>query len=132
MGSFCKIRGMMEEKGFEGRLVAPCGIDCKMCKAYKATQENDDKLREEVAKEWARAFNATIDPNEIHCDGCTAASERKIAHHKDCPIRLCVLERGHQTCADCFDYPCERLMKFHEIAKEAKELLEEIRSKKWR
>jgi hypothetical protein len=123
---------MMGKEGLEGRLVAPCGIDCKRCKAYKATQENDDETREEVAEEWSRAFNISIAPTAIHCDGCTAASERKIEHHKDCPIRLCVLDRGLETCADCLDYPCEKLMKLHEIAKEAKELLEEIRSKKWR
>ena len=31
-------------------LIACCGLDCKECQARKATINNDDELREKVAK----------------------------------------------------------------------------------
>ena len=93
----------MEERDADQGLVAPCGLDCEECKAFKATQAEDDGMREEVAEEWARAYNIALDPSVINCDGCMSGSDRLIGHCIDCPIRKCAQERGYSTCAECPD-----------------------------
>jgi len=50
--------------------VAWCGIDCTECKAFIATQKNDNTMRRQVADEWSKAFGYEIKPEEINCDGC--------------------------------------------------------------
>ena len=34
-------------------MIAHCGLDCSKCDAYIATINNDDELRESVAKLWS-------------------------------------------------------------------------------
>ena len=34
--------------------IAYCGLDCEKCEARIATMNNDDALRQKVAKEWSR------------------------------------------------------------------------------
>ena len=34
-------------------LIAYCGLDCEKCEARIATMNNDDELRQNVAKEWS-------------------------------------------------------------------------------
>ncbi len=41
-------------------LSAYCGLNCEECEAYKATINNDDELREKVAKEWSILNNVEI------------------------------------------------------------------------
>mgnify|MGYP001146697923 CR=1 FL=1 len=50
--------------------VAWCGIDCTECKAFIATQKNDNTMRRQVADEWSKEFGHEIKPEEINCDGC--------------------------------------------------------------
>lgn len=108
--------------------IAYCGINCSECKAYIATQKNDDELRKQVAEEWKKAFNLNIKPEDINCDGCTADSTRFFAWCKECPIRLCAKEKSKINCADCGDYTsCEKLAKFFEMAPKMKENLDSIR-----
>ena len=33
--------------------IAYCGLDCEKCEARIATMNNDDALRQKVAKEWS-------------------------------------------------------------------------------
>lgn len=47
-----------------------CGLDCSQCKCYIATQEDNDRMRMDVAIEWSRLFNQTVLPREINCTGC--------------------------------------------------------------
>ena len=51
------------------KMVAFCGIVCDDCRAFIATQRNDRKLKEEVAKAWSTE-KETLKPEDIDCDGC--------------------------------------------------------------
>jgi len=108
-------------------IIAFCGIDCAECKAFIATQENSDARRREVAEEWSKAFGHEIKPEEINCDGCLVRDGRHINYCSMCEIRKCGIEKGVENCAYCIDYNCEKLVKFHEQAPNAKTRLEEIR-----
>jgi len=109
------------------KMVAFCGLICTDCKAFIATQENDDARRREVAEAWSKAFGREIKPEEINCDGCLTRDGRHINYCNVCEIRKCGMEKGVENCAFCVDYNCERLTKFFEEAPEAKKILAEIR-----
>ena len=40
----------------EMQMTAYCGLNCTECPTYLATQKDDDKLRDKVAKQWSKQF----------------------------------------------------------------------------
>ena len=109
------------------RMVAFCGLVCTDCKAFIATQENDDAKRRDVAEAWSNLFGREIKPEEINCDGCLTRDGRHINYCNICEIRKCGIEKGVRNCGYCVDYKCEKLGEFFEQASEAEKKLEEIR-----
>jgi hypothetical protein len=67
------------------RLIAPCGMNCGICRAY---------LREKKK-----------------CPGCLGEDTNKSASCLNCVIRNCETIKGGQSrfCFDCEKYPCEPL-----------------------
>jgi len=107
-------------------IIAFCGLNCGGCKAFEATQKNDNVLRNQVAEEWSKMFGREIEPEEINCVGCLTTSGPHIDYCSICEIRQCGIEKAVENCARCVDYKCEKLAKFHENAPKAKENLEKI------
>jgi hypothetical protein len=82
-------------------LISCCGINCEGCEARIATLKNDDALRAETAKKWAKQFNSPeINITNINCVGCRETGV-KMGHWGECKIRLCAVEKGYQTCGEC-------------------------------
>jgi len=108
------------------KIVAFCGITCTTCKAFIATQEDDDAKRRQVAEEWSKAYNSEIRPEQINCNGCLPGLGIHQQLHL-CEIRKCGMEKEVENCAYCADYKCEKLTKFFENAPEAGKTLETIR-----
>lgn len=111
------------------KILAFCGIDCTDCDAFKATQQNNDVKRKEIAASWSKEFGHEIKPGEINCDGCLTEVGRHINYCSMCEIRKCGIEKEVENCAYCKEYKCDKLDKFHEKAPNAKKKLEEIRQK---
>lgn len=109
-------------------IIAFCGLSCHECGAFLATKNNDNKKREEVAQLWSKQFNTDIKPKDINCDGCLSTSENLFNYCKVCEIRKCGMKKNIINCASCDDYACEKLIKFFEIAPEAKKQLEKIKT----
>ena len=109
-------------------LAGYCGLVCTNCPAYQATMRDDEELRRSIAEQWSQEFDMDLDPDSIHCCGCTAEKGRHISNCDVCEIRLCARERKLATCAECPDYMCERLREFVSVVPEAHLLLEELRS----
>lgn len=83
------------------KYVAYCGLDCKKCEAYIATQNGDDALRKKVAKEWSELNHVEITPEMINCDGCRVDGRKTPFCASLCPIRQCALDHKFETCGDC-------------------------------
>ena len=62
------------------------------------------------------------------CDGCLGEGGRKCPYCDECAVRACALERGMANCAHCEQYACDTLLKFFEMAPEARESLDQIRA----
>lgn len=81
-------------------LIACCGLDCKECQARKATINNDDELREKVAKNWSELNGVLITKEMINCDGCRVNGVKTPFCDKLCPIRQWI-SKHIDACGDC-------------------------------
>lgn len=109
-------------------MISYCGIICTECPGYIATQNDDDEARKKTADEWSKNYNADVKPEEVNCDGCLSNTGRLIGHCRVCEIRKCGQDKKIKNCAYCDEYACEKLSQFHEMAKDAKTKLEDIRN----
>lgn len=96
-------------------LVAYCGINCADCQLYIATMNNDTQLKKEISLRWGKLYNRTFDIEDMQCYGCK--SGKKIFLSKKCDITPCNINKGNDTCRQCENYPCERIIKFYEWQK---------------
>ena len=91
-------------------LIAYCGLDCASCEARAATINNDDALREKVAKRWSELNGVAITPEMIRCTGCRVDGVKTPYCDSLCPIRQCALGKGVATCGACEEMEkCEKL-----------------------
>ena len=87
-------RGMA--KAFTSELIAPCGMNCGICKAYLAYSRGVPYKKGEVA----------------HCNGCLERNKNCAFIKRDCPKKV-----GKQLrfCYECADLPCKELAKLDEL-----------------
>ena len=109
------------------KMIACCGLVCKECPAYIATQADDQDALERVAAQWSKEFKHSFAPKDCACDGCLATTDRLSSYCRECKIRACGNEKKVRNCAHCSDYACEKLEEFFGFAPEAKASLEKIR-----
>lgn len=107
-------------------MLAYCGINCSECKAYIATQTDNDILRGEAAKEWSKTYEVGINPVDIQCDGCKNENGILFFHCASCDIRSCARKKGFGDCSECDEYPCSKLDIIHSTVSEAKNNLDEL------
>ena len=81
--------------------LAICGLNCETCEARLATVQNDETLREKVAKLWSELNGVEITPEMIHCVGCRVDGVKTPYCESLCPIRQCALRKGLETCGGC-------------------------------
>ena len=82
-------------------MIAYCGLDCSKCEAHIATVNDNDGLRRKVAEKWSKLNNVEITPEMINCDGCRVEGRKTPFCESLCPIRMCILEKGHPHCGRC-------------------------------
>ena len=89
--------------------IAYCGLDCEKCEARIATINNDDALRQKVAKEWSVMNEVEITSEMINCTGCRVPGVKFPFCESMCPIKICSSEKKYETCADCSEVAsCEK------------------------
>lgn len=92
------------------KYIAYCGLDCKNCDARKATVNDDNALREKVAKLWSELNGVEITPEMINCTGCRVDGVKTPYCDCLCPIRKCAKSKGVSTCGECDNMEkCENL-----------------------
>lgn len=83
------------------KMMACCGLDCEKCEARIATQNNDDNLREKVAKKWTEMNGVEITKEMINCDGCCENGKKTFFCSTLCEIRQCVISKNYKNCGEC-------------------------------
>ncbi|MCP4757226.1 MAG: DUF3795 domain-containing protein [Proteobacteria bacterium] len=97
---------------------SPCGLYCGVCAILIADRDNNQKLKEGLAKLYKgntpgkgvlpNCANLTSD--DIHCKGCL--SDDRFFHCQQCEIRDCATEKGYTGCHQCHDFPCAHIDNF--------------------
>jgi hypothetical protein len=85
------------------KLIAYCGLDCVECDAYKATQNNDQALREKTAAEWTKNFNFNFTPDMINCTSCKGNGVQ-VGNCSQCKIRKCASGKNIVNCGVCGEF----------------------------
>ena len=88
------------------KMLAACGLDCKTCRAYIATRENNHDVLAEIATLWSSG-GEVFRPEDIPCDGCH--TERLHEFCRRCEVRKCAGSWRCDVCGDCPQYPCGKL-----------------------
>lgn len=100
------------KKSANKQRIAYCGINCSTCPAFVATQKQQEKVRMRIAKLWSDQEHE-YQACEITCKGCHEPWGKKFRHCQDCEVRECARVKLLDTCADCNEYPCEKLLSLH-------------------
>jgi hypothetical protein len=112
------------------KMISVCGLVCTTCPAFEATRDNDDAKRKATSEQWSKAFGSTVKPEDVNCFGCLTTKGKVFSYCQVCEIRKCGMGKGVKNCAYCADYACDKLLKFFEMAPQAKQNLEEVRKSK--
>jgi hypothetical protein len=85
-------------KAFTAELIAPCGMNCGICKTYLAYSRGVPYKKGEVS----------------HCTGCLVRNKNCAFIKRDCDK---IRKKQIRFCYECADMPCKELAKIDEIYK---------------
>ncbi len=108
------------------KTAAVCGLLCRSCGIYIATQENNTDQLKGIAERLHIPFE------EVRCKGCR--SDVLSAHCKSCFFRECSEQKEIEFCSECSEYPCQQLREFQTKMAHRAELfqsLDRIREVGW-
>jgi hypothetical protein len=84
-------------------MIGYCGYSCHFC----AARSDDPTVRQRLVDGWRKIFgHEHYTAENVCCDGCR--SEGRLAD-KQCAVRPCASARGVESCAECGDFPCDKL-----------------------
>jgi hypothetical protein len=98
-------------------LIAPCGIPCFECLAYKA--KSNETLKKAISEKLGMDFD------KAGCEGCRNKNGKGYLSEKNnvfpegkcslfnengkCKIYLCTEKKGIHNCSECNNFPCDNL-----------------------
>jgi len=84
-------------------MIGYCGYSCHLC----AARSDDPVLRQKLVDGWRKFFgHENYTAENVRCDGCR--SDGRLAD-KNCKARPCAREKGLQSCAECDEFPCDKM-----------------------
>jgi hypothetical protein len=96
-----------DKKPLDLKALAYCGIPyafCeRQCALFKATRDNDVKLKKAVYEQWEmkKKFGVEFDPDKIFCYGCKPGDKPLKVGMAECPVRACPISAGLESCVQC-------------------------------
>jgi hypothetical protein len=87
-----------------------CGDDCNYCPRYLATEKGDAEQFKKVAAMWRTVGWRITDepPEKLACRGCASLEIYELG------IRDCAVTKGIDSCGNCVEYLCEKLVSIFE------------------
>ena len=84
-------------------MIGYCGYRCHLCGA----RSENPAVRQKLVDGWKKIFgHEQYTAENVRCEGCK--SDGKIAD-SECKVRPCAREKGVETCAECDEFPCDKL-----------------------
>ncbi|MFW9829812.1 MAG: DUF3795 domain-containing protein [Candidatus Thorarchaeota archaeon] len=88
----------------DDHMIGYCGYNCYLC----AARSDDIKTREKLVDTWRKYLGHEMYTAEnVACNGCKSKGD-KIAD-KQCKARPCARDKGLESCAQCGDFPCDKV-----------------------
>lgn len=97
------LRAVFDEREVDPQLGGVCGLYCGACPIYRAWVEQDAERLEVLA----RAYGVSIE--RLMCTGCRTPGT--FCFGGECEIKGCAQAKGVAFCADCDEFPCDRLQR---------------------
>lgn len=102
------MKGWTEEEFRNKEIMAPCGLYCGVCGVYIATRDGNEKFKTVMGNLYGTK------PEETECLGCMQSEPAKklYGYCQMCNIRDCVKKKGHYSCNQCAEWPCDMIENF--------------------
>ncbi len=105
-------------------LIAACGLNCKNCDIYLAS-ENPDIARS-IANWFKKEKDIDVKLEDIYCSSCKG--DRAKHWSPDCWIlECCVDKKGLEFCSKCEEFPYDKLINWANTSPKYKEALERLK-----
>ena len=86
------------------KMIGYCGYNCYLC----AAQSKDINTRQKMVDAWRKFLgHENYTAENVACEGCKSKGD-KIAD-KNCKARPCAREKGLKSCAQCDEFPCNKV-----------------------
>jgi hypothetical protein len=85
------------------KILARCGYRCDLC----AARSDDPTVRQKLVDGWRKYYGHTqYTVENVKCGGCSAEKRADMT----CGVRPCAIAKGLETCAECKECPCKKLV----------------------
>lgn len=102
--------------------VSYCGLLCNECPVFIATAQNNEELKEQLAKDYSNE-NCQFSKEDMVCYGCFSEKTGDSKMCGNCAIRNCAEKKRVKNCAYCEEYPCHSINTYvHEGSENRKRL----------
>jgi hypothetical protein len=93
------------QKPIDFNKLSYCGIPCvQVCPLYKATQENDVKMKKILyERQEMKKSGLEFDPDKVFCYTCKPGDKPKKVGMDQCLVRHCASANGVESCVQCRD-----------------------------
>ncbi len=86
------------------KMIGYCGYNCHLC----AARSDDISVRQKMVDAWKKYLgHENYTAENVACEGCKSKGN-KIAD-KQCKARPCARDKGLDSCAQCDDFPCDKV-----------------------
>ncbi len=89
--------------------IGTCGSYCGSCPIAIAYDKGIEYQRK-LSKSLSSQMNKNFSVNDVQCKGCRDAAKDRHSWAFRCKIRKCASDKSLKSCAECSDYPCEKLL----------------------
>ncbi|MFX1389314.1 MAG: DUF3795 domain-containing protein, partial [Promethearchaeota archaeon] len=88
----------------DDKMIGFCGYNCFLC----AARSEDINIRQKMVDAWRKYLgHENYTAENVSCEGCKSKGD-KIAD-KQCKARPCAKSKGLESCAQCDDFPCDKV-----------------------
>jgi len=88
----------------DDNMIGYCGYNCYLC----AARSDDVYIRQKMVDTWRKYLgHENYTAENVACEGCKSKGD-KIAD-KNCKARPCARDKGLESCAQCDDFPCNKV-----------------------
>lgn len=114
-------------------MIAVCGLNCESCDIRRAPEDPEaaQRIVAWFKKEgWLKedeGINEVV-ARSMYCKGCRG--DRAVHWSPDCSILQCCIDKGHQFCCECSNFPCDQLISWADQDEGYREALHRLKSMK--